>query len=263
MRVRVIQQDIIWGKPEDNFRHLDRLLESSAGNGGDAELYVLPEMFSTGFATQEGATVEYSDPEDGKIKGLEWMKSKAVQYHAAFAGSIALDPGDGKLVNRLFFVKPDGSVTHYDKKHLFQYGGEHLRFNAGEERTIVGYGGFRMLLAVCYDLRFPVWLRNRGDYDAIIVVANWPDVRRFAWDTLLRARAIENQCYVIAANRVGRDPACVYSGGSAIVGPYGEDLAVAADGEEFVVTGNMDLGHLKEFIGKFPVLADADDFDLK
>jgi len=263
MRVSVIQQNIIWGNPEDNFRHLDQLLESNRSDGGDAELYVLPEMFTTGFATQEGAKVESADPQTGSIKGLEWLKTKAATYNAAFAASIALDPGDGKLVNRLFFVRPDGTVDHYDKRHLFQFGGEHFRFNSGYEKVIVEYKGLRILLAVCYDLRFPVWLRNRGDYDIILFVANWPTPRRFAWDTLLRARAIENQCYVIAANRVGEDPACVYSGGSAIIGPYGEDVSAAPDNTETIITDNINIGHLKEYMAKFPVLTDADDFEMK
>jgi len=263
MLVSVIQQNIIWGNPQDNFRHLDQLLAENRSTGRDAELYVLPEMFSTGFATQEGAAVESVDPVTGLIPGLEWMKAKAVQYDAAFAGSIALDPGDGKFVNRLFFVKPDGSDVYYDKKHLFQFGGEHLRFNSGDKRVVMEYGGLRIMLAVCYDLRFPVWLRNRGDYDAILFVANWPQARRFAWDTLLRARAIENQCYVIASNRVGEDPACIYSGGSAIIGPYGEDLATAADNVETIITEDINIKHLREFEKKFPVLTDADNFEIR
>lgn len=259
MRVSVIQQNIIWGKPEDNIKHLDQLL----GNGGDAELYVLPEMFTTGFATQEGAAVESIDPQTGSTIGLEWLKKMAIERNAAFAGSIALDPGDGKLVNRLYFVKPDGTVIHYDKRHLFQFGGEHHRFNSGHKKVIVEYNGVRILLAVCYDLRFPVWLRNRGDYDMMLLVANWPLARRFAWDTLVRARAIENQCFVIAANRVGEDPACIYSGGSAIIGPYGEDLATAADNTETIITDNINLDHLREYMEKFPVLTDADAFEMK
>lgn len=258
MLVSVIQQDIVWGRPEDNFKHLDQLL----GNGGDAELYVLPEMFSTGFATPEDAAVESADPRTGRIPGLEWLKEKASRFGAAFAGSIALDPGDGKLVNRLYFVKPDGTVVFYDKKHLFQFGGEHHRFNSGNERVVVEYKGFRILLAVCYDLRFPIWLRNRGDYDVMLIVASWPVARRFAWDTLLRARAIENQCYVIAANRVGEDPVCTYTGGTVILGPFGEDVIAAPDNEETIIKGQISLKHLRDYEEKFPVLTDADKYML-
>lgn len=251
MKVSVIQQDIVWGDPERNVRHLDEVLAGAPGS----DLYVFPEMFTTGFATAEGTRVE-SEP----AVGLQWMKRKAAETGAAFAGSIALDPGDGKLVNRLYFVRPDGSFEYYDKRHLFTFSGEHLRFNAGDRRVIVEYKGVRIMLAVCYDLRFPVWLRNRGDYDALLVVANWPQPRRFAWDTLLRARAIENQCCVLASNRVGEDPACVYTGGSALIGPYGEDLEAAPDGKECVITQELNMQHLREFVGKFPVLEDADAY---
>lgn len=251
MKVSIIQQDIVWGDPERNVRHLDEVLAGVPGS----DLYVFPEMFTTGFATAEGTRVE-SEP----AVGLQWMKRKAAETGAALAGSIALDPGDGKLVNRLYFVRPDGSFEYYDKRHLFTFSGEHLRFNAGDRRVIVEYKGVRIMLAVCYDLRFPVWLRNRGDYDALLVVANWPQPRRFAWDTLLRARAIENQCFVLASNRVGEDPACVYTGGSALIGPYGEDLEAAPDGKECVITQELNMQHLREFVGKFPVLEDADAY---
>ncbi len=255
MKVTVIQQDILWGDPESNFHHLDTLLAAAP----EADLYVLPEMFTTGFATLEGATVE-KEP----CAGLAWMQRKAAELDAALAGSIALEiPADaGKCANRFFFVRPDGSYEHYDKRHLFGYGGEGERFLAGDRRVIVEWRGVRFLLAVCYDLRFPVWLRNRDDYDAIIFVANWPDVRRFAWDTLTRARAIEDTCYVLAANRVGSDPACTYDGGTAFIGPYGETLADVPDGQEGFACGEIDLQHLAEYHAKFPVLEDADDFSL-
>lgn len=253
MKVNVIQQDILWGDPESNLRHLDGLLDGAPC----ADLHVLPEMFTTGFATLDGATVE-KEPS----AGLAWMRRKAAQLDTALAGSIALEIPGGKCVNRFYFVRPDGSFDHYDKRHLFGYGGEGERFAAGERRVIVEWRGVRFLLAVCYDLRFPVWLRNRNDYDAIIFVANWPDVRRFAWDTLVRARAIENACYVLAANRVGTDPACNYDGGTALIGPYGETLACAPDGQEGFAGGEIDLQHLAEYHAKFPVLEDADGFRL-
>ena len=255
MNVCILQQDILWGDPESNLQHLDTLLSIAPR----AELYVLPEMFTTGFATLDGATVE-TEPS----AGLAWMRRKAAELGAALAGSIALEiPADaGKCANRFFFVRPDGTYEHYDKRHLFGYGGEGERFVAGDRRVVVEWGGVRFLLAVCYDLRFPVWLRNRDDYDAIIFVANWPDVRRFAWDTLTRARAIEDTCYVLAANRVGSDPACEYNGGTALIGPYGETLAAAPDGQEGCAFGEIDLQHLAEYHAKFPVLEDADGFTL-
>ena len=251
MKICLIQSDIVWGDPQANCAHLDTLLAGAP----PAALYVLPEMFSTGFATLPDATVE-TEPS----AGLAWMRRKAAELDAAIAGSIALALPGGKCANRFFFVRPDGSYEQYDKRHLFGYGGEGERFRAGSKRVIVEYGGVRFLLAVCYDLRFPVWLRNRDDYDAILLVASWPDVRRFAWDTLTRARAIENACYVAAVNRVGSDPVCSYDGGTAFIGPYGETLTAAPDGREAAIAGEIDLQHLADYHAKFPVLEDADAF---
>ena len=253
MKICLVQFDIAWGDPQANFAHLDALLAGAP----KADLYVLPEMFTTGFATLEGATVE-QEPS----VGLAWMQRKAAELQAAVAGSVALQTPSGKCANRFFFVRPDGSYEHYDKRHLFGYGGEGERFLGGQKRVVVEYGGVRFLLAVCYDVRFPVWLRNRDDYDAILLVASWPDVRRFAWDTLGRARAIENACYLAAVNRVGTDPACSYNGGTAFIGPFGETLAAVPDGQEGCACGEIDLQHLAEYHAKFPALEDADDFTL-
>ena len=260
MKINLIQTDIVWGDPQANCEHLDKLLASAE----PADIYVLPEMFSTGFATLPNATVEHEPAE-----GLAWMQRKAQELHAAIAGSIALESpvaGDdetARCVNRFYFVRPDGTYEQYDKRHLFGYGGEGERFRAGQERVVVKYLGVRFLLAVCYDLRFPVWLRSRDDYDVMLLVASWPDVRRFAWDTLARARAIENACYVAAVNRVGNDPACTYNGGTAWIGPYGETIAEAADSKEGVVSGEIDLARIATYHTKFPVLSDADSFELK
>ena len=255
MKLCLVQHDIAWGDPQANCAHLDEVLAGAP----QADLYVLPEMFTTGFATLPDATVEHAPS-----AGLTWMQRKAAELHAAIAGSIALEPeGAQKCVNRFHFVRPDGTYEQYDKRHLFGYGGEGERFRAGFERVVVKYLGVRFLLAVCYDLRFPVWLRSRDDYDAILLVASWPDVRRYAWDTLVRARAIENACYVAAVNRVGTDPACAYNGGTALIGPFGETLATVPDGQEDFACGEIDLGHLVSYHQKFPVLQDADDFEIR
>ena len=252
MRVQLFQQDIVWGNPEANRRHLDEVLAESP----EADLFVFPEMFTTGFATVEGAVVEESD---GPV--LEWMKGWARKKDAAIAGSVALQTGE-KCANRLFFVTPEGRVDSFDKRHLFYYGGEGTRFVPGRSRVIVEFRGVRFLLAVCYDLRFPVWMRNRGDYDAILVVANWPDARALAWNTLLQARAIENQCYVLGCNRVGQDPACNYTGYTKIVNPYGEILSTVPDHLEGFASGTIDLRFLKAYSLNFPVLENADPFEL-
>ena len=288
MRVVLLQRSLAWGDPEANLSHLDQALDNNPG----ADLYVLPEMFTTGFATLPDANVE-----EEPSKGLAWMKAAANRTGAAIAGSIALRTAEG-CRNRFYFVKPeipgqagddvmvgnnkkagddgaagkdgkdgndgaDGSVTVYDKRHLFTYGGEQERFSAGHERVITEWRGWRFLLTVCYDLRFPIWLRNRDDYDAIICVANWPDKRRYHWDTLLRARAIENQCYVLGVNRVGEDPVCVYNGGTVLLDPYGNPVASCPDSTQCECSGELDMKMIQDYRAKFPVLEDADIFELK
>lgn len=223
---------------------------------GNADLFVLPEMFSTGFCTKPEGVAESADSET-----LHWMQRKAVERNCAVAGSVAVQE-NGKYYNRFYFVHPDGSVQHYDKKHLFTYGGEDKRFTAGTQRVVVNYRGVRILLEVCYDLRFPVWSRNLGDYDMILYVASWPTPRVDAWSALLRARAIENQCYVAGVNRMGTDPACEYSGGSAIIDPYGKTMAECPWSCESEVTAEIDMEKLAAFREKFPVLNDADSFSL-
>ena len=248
MRVTILQRNIEWANPVLNIQRADEAISRNAG----ADLYVLPEMFSTGFCTQPEGIAESSESDT-----LRWMQRKAAEMNAAIAGSVAIEQ-EGRYYNRFYFVKPDGSVTHYDKKHLFTYGGEHLRFTAGEEHVVVEWRGVRILLEVCYDLRFPIWARNRGDYDMILYVASWPTPRVAAWSALLVARAIENQCYVAGVNRVGTDPACEYCGGSVVIDPYGKHIATCADGVECEATAEVDMAALEAFREKFPVLRDAD-----
>ena len=248
MNVTILQRNIEWANPVLNVQRAEEAIDRNAG----ADLYVLPEMFSTGFCTQPEGIAESCDSNT-----LKWMKRKATEIDAAIAGSVAVEQ-EGKYYNRFYFVKPDGSVTYYDKKHLFTYGGEHLRFTAGDERVVVEWRGVRILLEVCYDLRFPIWARNRGDYDMILYVASWPTPRVAAWSSLLVARAIENQCYVAGVNRVGTDPACEYCGGSVIIDPYGRTIASCADNTECEATAEVDMVALEAFREKFPVLKDAD-----
>ena len=248
MKVTILQRNIEWANPVLNVQRAEEAIDRNAG----ADLYVLPEMFSTGFCTQPEGIAESCDSDT-----LKWMKRKATEIDAAIAGSVAVEQ-EGKYYNRFYFVKPDGSVTYYDKKHLFTYGGEHLRFTAGDERVVVEWRGVRILLEVCYDLRFPIWARNRGDYDMILYVASWPTPRVAAWSSLLVARAIENQCYVAGVNRVGTDPACEYCGGSVIIDPYGRTTVTCADNTECEATAEVDMVALEAFREKFPVLKDAD-----
>lgn len=251
MRVSILQHDIVWGEPAENRLRLQRQIDVQQG----ADLYVLTEMWPTGFATDSGSFVEQDDA------SLSWMKDMAQRYNAAFAGSVAVAE-DGRLYNRLYFVKPDGSVTSYDKRHLFAYGGEDKYYTRGKERVVAEWRGVRFLLTVCYDLRFPVWMRYCKDYDAIICVANWPTVRIEAWNTLLKARAIENQCYVIGANRVGKDPNCEYCGCSAIIHPYGYAVAEGQKGVEQVVAAVLNIEEQKAFREKFPVENEKETFEI-
>jgi len=245
--------DLAWADPQTNVKKAEETIRKNPG----ADLYVLPEMFSTGFSTTPDGLVE-----EEPSPTLVWMKKTAAEMDCAIAGSVATHV-EGKNVNRFYFVKPDGSVTTYDKRHLFTYGGEHHRFTGGDRRAVVEWRGVRFLLLVCYDLRFPVWVRNRGDYDAIICVANWPTVRRLAWDTLVRARAIENQSFMLAVNRVGTDPVCSYNGGTILINPYGETIQACPDGENSVITADLDMAMLEAYRAKFPVGEDADAFDFR
>ncbi|MBQ5380991.1 MAG: amidohydrolase [Paraprevotella sp.] len=249
MKITLLQRDIEWGNPPLNILRADVAIDCHPGS----DLYVLPEMFSTGFCTHPEGMAESTNSDT-----LKWMKQKAADTNAAIAGSVAVTE-DGKYFNRFYFVKPDGEVTYYDKKHLFTYGGEHHRFTAGDRRVIVEFRGVRILLEICYDLRFPVWARNHKDYDMILYVASWPTPRVEAWSALLVARAIENQCYVAGVNRVGNDPSCEYCGASVVIDPYGKTIASCILNEESEATADIDMDMLATFRKKFPVLDDADE----
>lgn len=249
-RVAIVQRDIVWSDIEANLEVVERML-----SGVKADVVVLSEMFQTGFVTNPQGVAD-----EGRT--LEWMKRVATQLDAAVVGSVAIRQGE-EYRNRLYFVKPDGGSLYYDKFHLFSVGGESKHFTAGRERVVVEWRGVRYLLAICYDLRFPVWSRQRGDYDAMIYTALWPKVRREVWRTLLRARAIENQVYVIGVNRVGEEPTgLVYSGDSAVIGYHGEAVKDMGD-EQGVAIAEIDIGALGNFREKFAVWRDADSFELK
>lgn len=249
--VSLIQMDIIWNDPAGNRANAERLIDSAEAS----DLYVLPEMFTTGFAVLPAGVAEKD------TTTLEWMKSMAASRNAAIAGSVSTETADGQFCNRFYFVRPDGTFDFYDKKHLFTFSGEDKRYTAGDRRVIVEWRGIRYLLLVCYDLRFPVWIRNRGDYDAIICMASWPVQRITAWRTLVRARAIENQCWFAAVNRCGDDPGNHYDGATALIDPFGEAPEEILD-REGVCTGHIDMDVLNAFREAFPVLNDADRFEL-
>ena len=258
MKISLLQTDIVWATPEANRKHIEEMMEALP----KSDVYVLPEMFSTGFATQPEGIAESLER---RGNSYEWMLEMAMKYDAAIAGSVATETrdeeGEGKVYyNRFYFAKPDGSLAWYDKRHLFTYGGEDKRYTAGNERVVVEFRGVKFLLQICYDMRFPVFARNKKDepYDVALYVASWPTSRVEAWKTLAHARAIENQCYVAAVDRVGSDPACEYCGGTMLIDPYGKTQVECEMGREGAVTGEIDMEKLKAFREKFPVLEDQD-----
>lgn len=253
MKVTVLQTDIRWNCPEANHASALRLISENP----NSDLYVLPEMWTTGFDISS----THADGLQSNDDSLHWMKSIAMKNDCALCGSLSIKEGS-TYRNRLYFVYPDGSVCHYDKRHLFSYAGEDKSYTPGAERVIARYRGFRLLLQICYDLRFPVWMRNKDDYDAIILVANWPSSRIGVWHILTRARAIENQCYVIAANRTGQDPYCRYEGHSAVINAKGQTLVQAVGKGEQAITTEINKDDLLRFRDKFPVLNDSDIFKI-
>lgn len=252
MKVTILQHDIDWCRPEKNLAHLDTLLSTLP----KTDLLLLPEMFATGLNNIP------TDIVDKHPAILAWMHEKAQALDAAVVGSIATED-NGQFYNRLHFVRPDGEVTIYDKRHLFAYGGEADHYTSGNKRVVVEFRNVRFLLQVCYDLRYPVWSRNLGDYDCILFSANFPISRDTAWRTLIRARAIENQCYVAACNRIGTDQKCEYYGRSAIIHPYGDTIMECPDKTEWAASAVIDIDFLRHYESKFPVLADADPFELE
>lgn len=255
MRLSIIQTDIVWENKQENLRRLRKKLQALCGT---TEVVVLPEMFSTGFSMNSKALAE---PANGET--ITSLKQWAAEFGLAIAGSyIASDKG--QYYNRAFFMTPEGEEHYYDKHHLFRMGQEGNHFSAGRDRLTFSYRGWNICLLVCYDLRFPVWSRNvNNEYDLLIYVASWPASRRRAWDVLLRARAIENVCYVCGVNRVGTDGhGLMYDGGSALYSFKGDLLASIPDGQENIATTPIELSPLRSFREKFPVWKDSDSFTL-
>lgn len=252
LNVSLLQQPLIWMDGAANLRQFDLSLEQVT----DRDLIVLPEMFTTGFS-MEAATQSLSEE-----LVTEWMRCKAQQTQAMVAGSAALQSERGP-VNRFLLVQPDGKVHRYDKRHLFRMAEEHRHYQAGEERLIVEWRGWRILPLICYDLRFPVWSRNRGDYDLALYVANWPAPRALHWQALLQARAIENQAYVAGCNRIGSDGnGHHYRGDSQIISPQGAVLAGAAPHQATRLDATLSLSALQDYRQAFPAWQDADPFHL-
>lgn len=249
MKITGINLDIIWKNKEANFRNIEQAFE-----GREADIFVLPEMFSTGFC------MDAAEVADSHEESLSFLRKMAREKNAAFCGSAPVQQ-DGNYYNRMYFVHPDGKTDFYDKRHLFSFSGEDQVYTPGKERVVVHYKGFRILLQVCYDLRFPVFARNNGDYDMIIYVANWPEKRVEAWEHLLKARAIENLSFVFGLNRIGTDGNdLLYRESSHCFFADGKEISVK---EGNIIFADPDLHELRDFRNHFRFLDDRDRFSIE
>jgi len=253
LNVALVQTSLIWENPKANRDHLSNKV---AALTKEVDLIVLPEMFTTGF-TMTPQNINITEGQDT----VDWMLEEAKKTGAAIIGSIPFFE-ENSFTNRLFFADPDGSLFQYNKRHTFTLVGEDQVYEAGNDHLVVDYKGFRINPMICYDLRFPVWARNTQNYDVLVYVANWPAPRVTAWDTLLKARAIENMSYCIGVNRCGKDDAgFVYSGHSAVYDCLGEQLVFSED--ETVLYATLDKEHIKRTRNKLKFLEDRDEFNLK
>lgn len=253
LNVTIVQTSLHWHDAAANRKMFERII---ADLSDPTDLIVLPEMFTTGF-TMDAAT--YAESMDGET--VSWMSTLAREVNASICGSLIILEG-GKYYNRFISVSQAGQQTIYDKRHLFRLAGEHQHFSAGQKSLTFEVNGCRICPMICYDLRFPVWSRNTGQYDLLLYVANWPNRRHLAWETLLRARAIENLSYVAAVNRTGTDGnELPYSGGSAIVNYLGENIVDLGE-KVGVATATLDTEKLQAFRERFAFHLDADEFSL-
>lgn len=256
MNISLIQTDIIWADKKAN---LQKTEEKIAILSGKSDLVVLPEMFTTGFCTDRIDLAETMEDETVKTLIL-WAK----KYNLAFTGSFIAKEND-YISNRTFFVFQDGRIETADKRHLFSVGDEDKIFKSGNKKLIVNYKGFNICTLICYDVRFPVWSRNvNNEYDLLIYVANFPHVRMNAWDTLLKARAVENQAYVCGVNRVGVDGMNIaYSGHSVLLDFKGDEILKFAENEESTENAHIEKDTLENFRNKYAFWKDADEFEIK
>ena len=253
MKVALIQTSLFWEKPKENSAHFERIVDSITES---IDLIVLPEMFSTGFTMNPHNVAESMEGNT-----VAWLKSLAIRKSAAITGSIIIKENEG-YYNRLLFVYPSGEVETYDKRHLFALAGENKVYTAGKSKLIIDYKGFKICPLICYDLRFPVFSRNAENYDLLLYVANWPNVRMSAWDALLKARAIENQCFVIGLNRIGQD--CSrhqYTGHSQAIDLLGNYLLAPTEEDGYFIV-DLDKNELRLSRQKLDFLSDRDSFIL-
>ncbi len=257
LNIALVQSSLVWEDAEANLRNFDQKLNEIAP---ETDLVMLPEMFNTGFSINPKRIAEHPDG-----RSFNWLRNKAAELNCVVTGSI-LTEEDNRYYNRIYWMHPDGSFETYDKRHLFRLGEEYKVFTAGNHRKIFEIKGWKILPLICYDLRFPVWIKNRYldgsyEYDLIVCVANWPAVRQYAWKQLIIARAIENQAYAAAVNRVGADGnGFAHTGDSAITDPQGFIISQAQPEKEQIITASLSWNELQQFRRQFTIGLDWDEF---
>lgn len=255
LKATIIQVNLHWENVNENLKMFSEKISSIKE---ETDLIILPEMFSTGFTMNNKPLAEKMNG-----KTFEWMKKMAKEKKCVITGSVIIEE-NSNYFNRLIWMRADGSFEIYDKRHLFRYANEQDYYTAGTKKLIVELKGWKICPQICYDLRFPVWIRNQNkEYDILIFVANWPERRNYPRETLLIARAIENQAYVIGVNRVGKDGGDInHSGDSVFINPQGEVISKAKSNEEVVMTVSLSYSALEEWRKKFPAWMDADKFTI-
>lgn len=252
IKIAVIQTDLHWENVDANLAMFSKLI----GDAEEVDIFVLPEMFTTGFSMQPEKFAKESYQ-----KGLSWLQHTAKAKQAAIVGSIMVEE-EGQYYNRLFFVTPSNQTYQYDKKHLFSLGNEQQHYTAGNQSIIIDYLGWRIKPLVCYDLRFPVWSRNTEDYELLLYVANWPERRIHHWSSLLIARAIENQCYVSASNRIGADTNNISHNGNSMIIEYSGAVLNEETNSEAILYQTLSKQALNKYKKSFPFLSDRDFFTI-
>lgn len=254
-KIALVQYSIEWMKPTANFATLEEKLWEL--DDKDIDLVIFPELFTTGF---HSSAAELSEPIG--LTTTKWLLQQSKRMNAAMIGSYPVRQ-DRKVFNRLLFVKPDGTLSHYDKRHLFRMASEHMTFSPGNFQVVEEWKGWRINPIICYDLRFPLWCRNtNNDYDVLVCIANWPKSRISAWHTLLGARAIENLSYSVGVNRIGTDPnGTEYNGNSVIYSPKGQAVNAPSENDEIQII-SINYKEVQSLREKFPTHLDADHFNL-
>lgn len=254
LKIALVQTSLVWENHSANLALMDQHLAKIS----TVDVIILPEMFTTGFSMEPARLAEKMDG-----KTMQWLSQKAKEKNAVITGSFITEE-EGKYFNRLIWMRADGTYEQYDKRHLFRMAGENNQYTEGTKKLVVEVKGWKVCALICYDLRFPVWSRNNhNEYDVLLYTANWPETRNHAWKSLLPARAIENQCYVLGVNRIGMDgKALHYSGDSIVLDFLGKPLATANAGKEEIIEAILKFEDLQNFRKAFPASLDQDKFEI-